>query len=157
MPSGARFSSPAKSPGTTGGDILDPGVYEGLAGVRLAMRRFLSFSEAALSEAGVTSQQYQALLVIKVAPQGRIKVRELSEQMLIQHNSAVQLVDRLELAGLAVRIPSIADKRSVLVGLAEYGERVLDALARRHLGAMLENEPLLLESLARLRELAQMG
>jgi DNA-binding MarR family transcriptional regulator len=157
MPSGARFSSSAKSPGTTDGDILDPGIYEGLAGVRLAMRRFLAVSEAALSEAGVTSQQYQALLVIKVAPQGRIKVRELSEQMLIQHNSAVQLVDRLESAGLAVRIPSVADKRSVLVGLAEHGERVLDALARRHLGAMLENEPLLIESLARLRALAQIG
>ncbi|MGI0522816.1 MarR family winged helix-turn-helix transcriptional regulator [Rhizobium giardinii] len=157
MPSGARFSSPAKPPGETDGDVLDPGIYEGLAGVRLAMRRFLSFSEAVLSEMGVTSQQYQALLVIKVAPHGRIKVRELSEQMLIQHNSAVQLVDRLEAAGLAVRIPSIADKRSVLVGLAEYGERVLDTLARRHLGAMLENEPLLLESLARLRQLAEIS
>ncbi|WP_245487454.1 hypothetical protein [Rhizobium leguminosarum] len=43
-------------------------VYEGLAGFRLAMRRFLSFSEAALAEAGVTSQQYQALLVVRTAP-----------------------------------------------------------------------------------------
>ncbi|WP_086018637.1 MarR family winged helix-turn-helix transcriptional regulator [Sinorhizobium fredii] len=121
------------------------------------MRRFLAFSEAALSEAGVTSQQYQALLVIKVAPQSQIMVRQLAEEMLIQHNGAVQLVDRLEAAGLALRIPSIADKRSVLVGLTDHGESVLNGLARRHLGAMLENEPLLVESLARLRELSQTG
>ena len=63
---------------------LDPGTYEGLAGVRLAMRRFLSFSEAAVSEAGVTSQQYQALLVIKVAPGSHIIVRDLADQMLVQ-------------------------------------------------------------------------
>ncbi|WP_234879309.1 MarR family winged helix-turn-helix transcriptional regulator [Sinorhizobium americanum] len=118
------------------------------------MRRFLAFSEAALSEAGITSQQYQALLVIKVASQNQIRVRELSEQLLIQHNGAVQLVDRLEAAGLAERIPSITDKRSVLVGLTVHGVSVLDALARKHLGAMLENEPLLVESLTRLRDLA---
>ncbi|MEY9774280.1 DNA-binding MarR family transcriptional regulator [Sinorhizobium fredii] len=157
MPSGSSLSSRAKSSGTSDGEVLDSGIFEGLAGVRLAMRRFLAFSEAALSEAGVTSQQYQALLVIKVAPQSQIMVRQLAEEMLIQHNGAVQLVDRLEAAGLALRIPSIADKRSVLVGLTDHGESVLNGLARRHLGAMLENEPLLVESLARLRELSQTG
>ncbi|WEJ12349.1 MarR family winged helix-turn-helix transcriptional regulator (plasmid) [Sinorhizobium sp. M103] len=109
------------------------------------MRRFLSFSEAVLSEAGVTSQQYQALLVLKVAPQSRIMLRQLAEEMLIQHHGAVQLVDRLVAAGLALRIPSADDKRRVLVGLTDYGERVLNFLAKRHLGAMLDNEPLLIE------------
>ncbi|WP_244425655.1 MarR family winged helix-turn-helix transcriptional regulator [Sinorhizobium fredii] len=137
--------------------MLDPGIFEGLAGIRLAMRRFLSFSEAVLSEAGVTTQQYQAMLVIKVAPQSRVKVRELAEEMLMQHNGAVQLIDRLEAAGLALREPSVYDKRTVLVGLTPNGEKVLEALARRHLGAMLENEPLLVESLSRLRKLAKMG
>ncbi|WEX90938.1 MarR family transcriptional regulator [Sinorhizobium garamanticum] len=157
MPSGARLRSSKQTPGTPDEAILDPGIFQCLAGVRLAMRRFLSFSEAVLTEAGVTSQQYQALLVIKVAPQSRIMVRALSEQMLIQHNGAVQLVDRLEAAGLVLRVQSTADKRSVLVGLTVDGERVLNALARRHLGAMLENEPLLVESLAQLRQLAQIG
>lgn len=155
MPSGG-----SSKPGTETADGIEPlapGIFEGLAGVRLAMRRFLSFSEAAVSEAGVTSQQYQALLVIKVAPQGQIMLRELAREMLIQHNGAVQLVDRLEAAGLCRRIPSVSDKRSVLVGLTEHGERVVEVLARRHLGAMLENEPLLVESLARLRRLAEIG
>ncbi len=134
---------------------LNPDVYHGLAGVRLAMRRFLSFSEAALSEVGVTSQQYQALLVIKVASTGRIMMRELAGQMLLQHNGAVQLVDRLEAAGLAIRIPSTEDKRSVLIGLTEIGEELLERLATIHLKGMLDNEELLVESLRRLRRLSR--
>ncbi|MGF6178151.1 MarR family winged helix-turn-helix transcriptional regulator [Ensifer sp. 4252] len=141
----------------TASDRLDPGIFEGLAGVRLAMRRFLSFSEAALSQAGITSQQYQAMLVIKIAAQSQIMVRELSQQMMMQRNGAVQLIDRLEAARLAIRIPSTTDKRSVLVALTDHGETVLETLARAHLGAMLENEPLLVESLAQLRRLAEIG
>jgi len=157
MASGAGSRSRTQLPEIANAEALDPGVFEGLAGVRLAMRRFLSFSEAVLSEAGVTSQQYQALLVLKVAPQSRIMLRQLAEEMLIQHHGAVQLVDRLVAAGLALRIPAADDKRRVLVTLTEYGERVLNFLAKRHLGAMLDNEPLLIESLSRLRALARTG
>ncbi len=134
---------------------LNLDVYQSLAGVRLAMRRFLSFSEAALLEAGVTSQQYQALLVIKITTSGRIMMRELAEQMLLQHNSAVQLVDRLEAAGLAIRIPSQEDKRSVLIGLTELGQELVERLARVHLRGMFENEELLVDSLRRLRRLSK--
>jgi DNA-binding MarR family transcriptional regulator len=135
---------------------LDPGVYQGLAGVRLAMRRFLSFSEVALSEVDVTSQQYQALLVIKAAKDERIMVRDLADQMLLQHNGAVQLVNRLEVAGLASRLPSEEDKRSVLICLTPIGEELLERLARVHVNAMFANEPLLVESLKRLRRLSRM-
>jgi DNA-binding MarR family transcriptional regulator len=121
------------------------------------MRRFLSLSEAAVSEAGVTSQQYQALLVIKVAPSGQIMVRELADQMLIQHHGAVQLVDRLSTAGLVLREPSEEDRRSVLVGLTAQGEELVERLAKIHLKGMLANERLLVESLARLRRLERLG
>uniref|UniRef100_UPI0031017EB4 MarR family winged helix-turn-helix transcriptional regulator n=2 Tax=Neorhizobium sp. EC2-8 TaxID=3129230 RepID=UPI0031017EB4 len=74
-----------------------------------------------LAEAEVTSQQYQAMLVIKTAAGGRIMMRELSEQMLMHPHGAVQLVDRLSLAGLANRMPSENDRRSVLIGLTPRG------------------------------------
>ena len=151
MPSKKQLEHPSSD------DPLDHGVYEGLAGVRLAMRRFLSLSEAAVSEAGVTSQQYQALLVIKVAPSGQIMVRELADQMLIQHHGAVQLVDRLSTAGLVLREPSEEDRRSVLVGLTAQGEELVERLAKIHLKGMLANERLLVESLARLRRLERLG
>ncbi|MBB3564275.1 DNA-binding MarR family transcriptional regulator [Rhizobium sp. BK512] len=132
-------------------------VYEGLAGFRLAMRRFLSFSEAALAEAGVTSQQYQVLLVVRTAPGRQIKLRDLAEQMLMHHHGAVQLVDRMCSAGLAERIPAEDDKRSVLIGMTTKGEKVLEALAKVHVDGMLKNEPLLAESLSRLRQVTELA
>jgi DNA-binding MarR family transcriptional regulator len=132
-------------------------VYDGLAGFRLAMRRFLSFSEAALAEAGVTSQQYQALLVVRTAPDWKVRLRDLAEQMLMHHNSAVQLVDRMCLAGLTERIPAEDDKRSVLIVMTTKGEKVLEALAKIHVDGMLENEPLLAESLSRLRQVTELA
>jgi DNA-binding MarR family transcriptional regulator len=135
---------------------LAQGIYEGLAGVRLAMRRFLAFSEATLADAKVTSPQYQAILVIKASPAGQLKVRELAEQMLIQHHSAVQLVDRLSAAGLVERVPSADDKRTVLITLTSTGESTVEFLARVHLQGMLAHEPLLAESLSQLRRLAEL-
>jgi DNA-binding MarR family transcriptional regulator len=136
---------------------LPQGIYEGLAGFRLAMRRFFAFSEAALADAEVTSQQYQAMLVVKTAAAGKIRIRELAEQMLMQHNGAVQLVDRLSAAGFVERIPAEHDKRSVLIALTSKGEQVLRMLARIHVEGMLANEPLLADSLARLRNLAALA
>lgn len=132
-------------------------VYDGLAGFRLAMRRFLSFSEAALAEAGVTSQQYQALLVVRTAPDWQVRLRDLAEQMLMHHNGAVQLVDRMCSAGLTERIPAEDDKRSVLIAMTTKGEKVLEALAKIHVEGMLENEPLLAESLSRLRQVTELA
>ncbi|CAN7705644.1 MULTISPECIES: MarR family winged helix-turn-helix transcriptional regulator [Neorhizobium] len=134
---------------------LPPDLYGALAGFRLALRRFLALSEAALAEAEVTSQQYQAMLVIKTAVGGRIMMRELSEQMLMHPHGAVQLVDRLSLAGLANRTPSENDRRSVLIGLTPRGEGLLEALARIHVQGLLANQPLLVESLSKLRDLGE--
>lgn len=136
---------------------LSDRVYNGLAGFRLAMRRFLAFSEAALAEAGVTSPQYQALLVVRSSPDRQIRLRDLAEQMLITHNGAVQLVDRICSAGLAERIPAADDKRSVMIGLTSKGREVLEDLARVHVEGMLENEPLLAESLSRLRQVTELA
>ena len=81
------------------------------AAFRLALRRFLAFSEAAAGAAGVTAQQYQALLVVKTHSTGAIMIREFADQMLLQHNGAVQMVDRLVAGGL-VRAKPFADRRS---------------------------------------------
>lgn len=131
---------------------VQPSVYEGLAAFRLALRRFLAFSETATAAAGVTSQQYQALLVIKTH-EGAVMVREFAEHMLLQPHGAVQMIDRLAAAGLVERAHSPTDGRSVLVSLTPKGSRVLADLAGQHVEALLAQEPLLAESLARLRQI----
>jgi DNA-binding MarR family transcriptional regulator len=132
---------------------LGPTEYESLARFRLALRQFLAFSEAASRAAGVTPGQYQALLVIKAHPAGTIMIRELADQMLLRHNGAVQLVDRLAGAGLVSRRHSRTDRRSVLVGLTAKGGALVARLAIAHREHLLRLEPLLAESLKRLRQI----
>jgi len=137
-----------------GGDARsDAALYEGLAGFRFALRRFLAFSEVVTREAGVTPWQYQAMLAIKTHPTGAIVIRELAEQMLLQHHGAVQLVDRLCKAGLARRTHSAKDRRSVLVVLTVKGSELLARLASAHRNELMRHESLLAESLARLRNI----
>ena len=133
----------------------DPKIYEGLAAFRLALRRFLAFSEAATGAAGVTAQQYQALLVIKTQSTGRVMIRDVADQLLLQHNGAVQMIDRLVAGGLVERSHSPTDGRSVLVSLTAKGIAVLEHLATQHVKELLEQEPLLAELLKRLRQIGR--
>ena len=132
---------------------LDFERYEGLAGFRFALRRFLAASESISRRAGVTQQQYQAMLAIKTWSTEAMTMKDLSEQLLLTHHAAVQLVNRLAKAGLVERTPSAADRRSVILTLTPTGLDVVDALAARHLEEMLRQEPLLAKSLRKLRKI----
>jgi DNA-binding MarR family transcriptional regulator len=112
---------------------LDPSEYEVLAAFRYTLRHFLSFSEAAAAEVGLAAQQYQALLAIRGCP-GRdaLTINELANVLLIKHNSAVGLVDRLESEGLVKRSIAPEDRRKVNVRLTRKGVRVFERLAVVH-------------------------
>jgi DNA-binding MarR family transcriptional regulator len=133
----------------------DDSIYDGLAGFRFALRQFLAFSEVIAAAAGVTSRQYQAMLVIKTHPERAISIKALAEQMLLLPNGAVQLVDRLAAAELVERRPSPTDGRSVLVSLTAKGAQLLEQLAADHARELLDQEPLLAESLRRLRQIGR--
>jgi DNA-binding MarR family transcriptional regulator len=117
---------------------IDQDKIRALAGFRGALRRFLAFSEEAVSDAGVTSLQYQALLAIKAAD-GRMTPGDLARELLLKANAGVQMVDRLETMDLVARSPSPDDRRSVIVALTAKGDALtvglvgvhLDNLARR--------------------------
>lgn len=132
---------------------LDPDQIQGLAGFRLALRQFLSASEAISRAAGMTQQQYQALLAIRAWPDAAMHIGDLATQLLLTHHAAVQLVDRLESAQLAQRTPSPHDRRSVLLSLTPSGKARVEELAAQHLDQMQAQEPLLTQSLRRLRRI----
>jgi DNA-binding MarR family transcriptional regulator len=132
---------------------LDPERYQGLAGLRYAMRRFLAASEAISRRAGVTQPQYQALLAIKAWPDQAMTIKDLAEQLLLTHHGAVQLVDRLCRAGLAERQASDEDRRKVLLHLTAAGEEMMRTLAEEHLNEALHQEPLLTRSLRAIRRM----
>jgi DNA-binding MarR family transcriptional regulator len=132
---------------------IDEDGYVGLAGVRRALRRFLSFSEVAATSAGITTQQYQAMLAIRASRKRALAMRDLAEELLIKPNGAVQLVDRLEAIGMVRRDVGTRDRRVVLVSLTGLGERVIAVLAAEHVAELLHHRPLLVESLRRLKSM----
>ena len=104
-----------------------------LAQFRAHLRQFDYFSEQLCATLGLASQQYRALLTIKAHPgPGPITITELAQQIMIKHNSAVGMVDRLVEEGLVRRQPSIEDRRRVGIKLTPHGEKVFRRLALAH-------------------------
>ena len=118
--------------------------YAQLASFRHALRGFLHFSEALAAQEGLTSQHYQAMLILRGWPDDQsISISDLAQQLLIKHNSAVGLVDRLANEGLVAREPSTTDRRKVELRLSVRGRRVLDRLAAMHRGELRRIGPLM--------------
>jgi DNA-binding MarR family transcriptional regulator len=121
--------------------------YEAIARLCHAVRKFLRFNEEQARAAGLTPKQLQAMLAIRGFP-GReyATVGELANRLQTQHNSTVELVDRLEEAGLARRQAADEDRRQVRVFLTELGECALEDSCATHapdwieLGRALQRE-----------------
>jgi DNA-binding MarR family transcriptional regulator len=123
--------------------------YQALADFRFEIRRFLNFSERLAHAAGIEPQQHQALLVIKGLPAHRVAtIGVLAERLLIQHHSAVELVNRLEAKGLLRRARSAADRREVVLTLSHRGETLLKQLTHPHRAELQSARPRLVVALA---------
>jgi len=105
--------------------------YKSLADFRYELRRFQAFSHQAAKDAGLTGQQHQALLAIRGG--GLITVGDLATRLLVAHNTAAELTDRMIGRGLLRRRPDSADRRRVLLELTDNGELKLKALSKIHL------------------------
>ena len=104
--------------------------FETLASFRYGVRRYLAFAEANARSVGLTSQQHQALLAIKVRTASKpMSIGDLAAELLIKHHSTVELVGRLEKAGFTRRAIDPEDRRKVMVSLTAAGEKVLKALS----------------------------
>jgi DNA-binding MarR family transcriptional regulator len=124
--------------------------YQALAEFRYQIRKFLHFSERAVQGAGMERGQYQLLLAIKGMPPGvRPRIRELANRMQIQHNSTVELINRLEARGFVRRERARDDRREVLLALTPEGERVLAELALHHREELRSAGPSLVAALRR--------
>jgi len=111
--------------------------YEMLAALRLALRRFLAFSQSAAKTEGVPPQQHQALLAIKGFPgREQVSIGELAEWLHLKHHSAVGLVDRLARRQLVTRVASSDDRRQVHVKLSARGEALIQRLSVAHLAEL---------------------
>jgi len=114
--------------------------YEALARFRQALRNFMAFSDSQLEALGLGPQRYQALLAIRAKPDGsRISVGELADLLLIKPNTAAELANRLEAAGLIERVRDAADRRRALLALTPAGMAKLDEAAQAHFARLQES------------------
>lgn len=117
--------------------------YAKLLALRTALRRFERWSEQQARTAGLTPAQHQLLLAVKGHPDpAGPTIGEIADYLLLQHHSAVGLVDRAESAGLVTRLRGGDDQRVVRLRLTRDGTKRLQALSRAHV-----------EELSRLAEL----
>lgn len=143
MRAGARAAS--------GSSPVSQSEYETLAEFRHQLAAFLGRRRDAAAAAGLEAQQYELLLAIKGAPQGtQPNIKQIAEQLLLQHHSAVELTSRLEKRGLVHRQRSPQDRRSVLVSVTKAGDKVLEQVVRYSLSQLQLEGPHLLKTLRRL-------
>ncbi len=108
--------------------------YRVLLVFRTALRRYLQWSSEESARLGLTSQQHQLLLAVRAHPGPTPpSVRELSEYLLIRHHSAVELVHRVEQAGLLTREVDPTDQRVARLRLTSAGARLIEQLSDIHL------------------------
>jgi DNA-binding MarR family transcriptional regulator len=108
--------------------------YRAVEVFRWKIRHVLAESEQACAEYGLTTQRFQALLTIRTFDgETGPSVGDVADRLLLRHHSAVELVGRLESAGLITRVADTHDRRRVLLALTPVGAEQLEALTRIHL------------------------
>ena len=103
---------------------IDRRLVSDFAALRFAIRSLLAANEAIARSEGVTPQQLQAMLAICAWP-GPMALRDLADQLFLQHSAAVQLFRRLEATDYVRRESPDHDRRLVHLKLTDAGDEVL--------------------------------
>ena len=127
--------------------------YAALAELRFLIRLFLHEGDIAARNAGLEPQQYLMLLAIRGLPAGKeATIRVLADRVALKHHSVVELIDRLELHGLARRTRSRDDRRRVLITLLPRGEKLLAEVAAQRISELRATGAALVKALSALLE-----
>ena len=76
---------------------------------------------------------YEVLLFLADAPDGRMRMSELAESVLLSRSGLTRLVDRLEREGLLKRERCESDARGLFAEITPAGRRLFDEARRTHL------------------------
>ena len=88
------------------------------------------------TDAGLPLAWYDVLLQLAEAPQRRLRMAELADQVLLSRSGLTRLVDRLQAEGLVRREPSPDDARGMYTVLTDAGFLRLRAAAPIHLSGI---------------------
>jgi DNA-binding MarR family transcriptional regulator len=86
-----------------------------------------------IAEHALPLASYDVLLTLLEAPDRRLRMTELAEQVLLSRSGMTRLVDRLEREGLVVREACANDARGMFTVLTDAGYQRLRRATRTHL------------------------
>lgn len=130
-------------------ELSDPD-YRALADFRYVLRKFLAFSEQTARDVDIEPKQHQLLLAVRGLPEGQEPtVQVIAERMSLRHHTVVELIDRLERAGLARRSRDDNDRRKVNVLITNRGADLLRKLSVAHAEELRQTAPKLVAALGR--------
>jgi DNA-binding MarR family transcriptional regulator len=90
-------------------------------------------------EHDLTIGEYDALLTIAQAPDRRIRMRQLADEVILSKSGVTRLIDRLVDDGLVERSACVADARGAEAVLTERGLARLRAASKTHLRGIDEH------------------
>ncbi len=93
--------------------------------------------DAELLEAhGLPLTSYEVLLHLARAPQGRLRMSDLADSVLLSRSGLTRLADRLEKDGLIKREECPTDQRGMFAVITEEGRRQFGEAGRTHLSGV---------------------
>jgi DNA-binding MarR family transcriptional regulator len=118
--------------------------FQALLAFRTALRAFNHWSEAQARAIGLTHTQHQLMLAIRghAGPQPPT-IGEVADYLMLRHHSAVELINRVQAAGLVERMRDAVDGRVVRLRLTRKGEQALEKLSELHMNEIRQLAPLL--------------
>ncbi|GEM33873.1 putative transcriptional regulator, MarR family protein [Nocardia neocaledoniensis NBRC 108232] len=118
-------------------------VADGMAAVTSLVRAqqiVMARVDEALKPTGLTFSRYELLQLLSFSRTGALPMAKASARLQVHPTSVTNTVDRLEAAGLVVRVPHPSDRRATLIEITDAGrELVADATAA--LNAQVFAEP----------------
>jgi DNA-binding MarR family transcriptional regulator len=85
------------------------------------------------AEHGLSLAEYDALLQLAEAPDRRMRMNRLADQVILSRSGVTRLIDRLVANGLVERSACLADARGAEAVLTDAGLQRLRTAARTHL------------------------
>jgi DNA-binding MarR family transcriptional regulator len=119
---------------TTPAKLLTP---EELAAWRGLLRVHSSITKALdaelVREHDLPLSSYEVLLFVSEAPEGRLRMSDLADGVLLSRSGLTRLVDRMERDGLLERRRCDEDQRGWYAVITERGQELFDRARRTHL------------------------
>jgi DNA-binding MarR family transcriptional regulator len=136
-----RVAAPAQQPAPAGEQPTlltrdELGAWRGLLRVHAGMTKALDAE--LVREHGLPLSSYEVLLFLADSPQGRMRMSELADGVLLSRSGLTRLVDRMERGGLLRRRRCEDDQRGWFAEITDDGRALFQRARKTHLDGVRE-------------------